>query len=213
MHWALAVARWRARRAGTHLARAAAHGDLLGQPVARLQPGYRQVRVPAPLASGDPGCYRHDEDATADCAVVTFRTRERDVATSAGAAPPWYYVVVGELDQAVSSGRDAMGYRIASVVLCAVVFGYALARCTGFGRGAWLIAAITPSAWFVLGVVGTSGIEIALIAVVPGRSPISMKEVARRWRAAVPLAVCLVVRPAALIDLQLLRWSSPTVTP
>src|SRR3954465_464050 len=70
--WAMATARYGGPDEPAHIIRAAAvsHGDLLGDAVRRLEPGYRQVSVPAPLATGDPGCFRHDEAATAACATV-----------------------------------------------------------------------------------------------------------------------------------------------
>ena len=58
-------------------------------------------------------------------------------------------------------------------------------------------------AWFLFGVVGTSGVEIALVA-------LALVEAVNRFddppssvslnRVTVPLAICLLLRPAALID-------------
>ena len=215
--WAMATARYGGPDEPAHIIRSAAvsHGDLRGDSVRRLVPGYRQVSVAAPLASGDPGCFRHDGDSTADCAVVVGGSRNRVVATSAGTAPPWYYLAVGWTTRAFSSGRDAMGYRIASVLLCAGVLGYAMARCIAIGRGAWLLAAFTPSAWFLFGVVGTSGIEIALIA-------LAMVEAIMRFhdpgasllRVMLPLVACLLIRPAAVIDIAVVALVlAPTLAP
>jgi len=212
----MATARYGGPDEPAHIIRAAAvsNGDLLGDAVHRLEPGYRQVSVPAPLATGDPGCFRHDENATAACALVVGGPRNRVVATSAGTAPPWYYIAVGWTTRAFSSGRDAMGFRIASVLLCGAILGYALARCVAIGRGAWLLAAITPSAWFLFGVVGTSGVEVALIAV-------ALVEAVARFhdpdaalaRVMIPLAACLVIRPAAVIDIAAVALVvAPTLT-
>jgi hypothetical protein len=104
----------------------------------------------------------------------------------------------------LSAGNSVMGYRMANVLLCAIVLGYAMARAIRYRRGAWLLLALTPSSWFLFGVVGTSGIEIALIALAlveavarfhPSPPPGSLA------RVTVPLAICLVLRPAALIDI------------
>ena len=51
-------------------AHAVAHGDLLGDPVPGLPPGYRAVTVPASLGTGDPACYRHDPTVPSDCAAA-----------------------------------------------------------------------------------------------------------------------------------------------
>ena len=125
------------------------------------------------------------------------------MATSAGTAPPWYYVIVGVVARGLSSGSDVMGYRMAAVLLCAVILGYAMARSQRRGRGGWLLVAITPSAWFLFGVVGTSGVEIAFVA-------LALVEAVNRFddpqnsisvnRVTFPLAACLLLRPAALVD-------------
>jgi|GEM_PF-1381568 len=201
--WALSIARYGGPDEPAHVIRAAgaAHGDLVGKPVAGFEPGYRQVTVSEPLASGDPACFRHDETITAACAIATGGSGDVAVATSAGTAPPWYYVIVGFVARGLSSGSDVMGYRMAALLLCAAILGYAMAR--SHRRGGWLLVAITPSAWFLLGVVGTSGVEIALVA-------LALVEAVNRFddppssgslnRVTIPLAICLLLRPAALID-------------
>ena len=86
-----------------------------------------------------------------------------EVATSAGAAPPWYYVVVGSVARAFSSGEGVMAYRMAAV---SAVRSHPRIRrwcAAGTRRVRVVVAAMTPSAWFLIGVVGTSGIEIALV--------------------------------------------------
>ena len=203
--WALSIARYGGPDEPAHVIRAAgaAHGDLVGKPVAGFEPGYRQVTVSASLASGDPACFRHDETITAECAVATHSTADVAVATSAGTAPPWYYAIVGVVARVLSSGDDVMGFRMAAVLMCAGILGYAVARSHRYGRAAWLLIALTPSAWFLLGVVGTSGIEIALVT-------LALVEAVNRFgdpprsasldRVTVPLAICLLLRPAALID-------------
>ena len=183
---------------------AVADGDLVGQPVAGLEPGYRKVSVPAALASGDPACFRHDSSLTAACAVAASRGGSMVVATSAGTAPPWYYALVGAVARVLSEGNGVLAYRMATVLLGAAILGHALARSARYGGSAWLVVALTPSAWFLTGVVGTSGIEIALVA-------LALVEAVARFhqragsvslaRVTVPLAVCLLLRPAAIIDI------------
>ena len=204
--WALSIARYGGPDEPAHVIRAAAtaHGDLRGQPVARLEPGYRQVTVAAALATGDPACFRHNETTTAACAVASNATDDVHVATSAGTAPPWYYGIVGIITRVLSDGRSVMAYRMANVLLCALVLGYAMARAIGYRRGSWLLLALTPSSWFLFGVVGTSAPEIALVTLALVEAVGGFHSSPRPqslWRVTVPLAVCLVLRPTALIDI------------
>jgi hypothetical protein len=203
--WAFAIARYGGPDEPAHIIRAAAvaQGDLVGQPVAGLEPGYRKVTVPTALATGDPACYRHDRSITADCAVAGAPAGTVVVATSAGAAPPWYYVIVGAIARLLSNGRSVLAYRMAAVLLYATILGHAVARASRYGGSAWMFVALTPPAWFLIGVVGTSGIEIALVV-------LALVEAVGRFhvrdgppslaRVTVPLAICLLLRPAAIID-------------
>jgi hypothetical protein len=203
--WAFSIARYGGPDEPAHVIRAAAvaRGDLLGKPVAGMEEGYRQVTVSTGLASGDPACFRHDETITAACTVAAPPTADIAVATSAGTAPPWYYAIVGTFAGALSDGDGALAYRMVTVVMCAAVLGYALARSRRYAGGGWMLVAFTPSAWFLIGVVGTSGIEIALItlavveAVARFHSSAAGDSLAR---VLVPLSICLLLRPAALID-------------
>jgi Predicted membrane protein (DUF2142) len=203
--WAFSIARYGGPDEPAHIIRAAAvaQGDLLGKPVAGFEEGYRQVTVSNALASGDPACFRHDESTTADCAIAVPATGEIAVATSAGIAPPWYYAIVGIFARVLSDGDGVLAYRMAAVLLGAAILGYAVARGRRYGGSTWLIVAFTPSAWFLLGVVGTSGIEIALVmlAVVEavGRFH-SRSQPGSLLRVVLPLSMCLLLRPAALID-------------
>ncbi|MEO8266781.1 MAG: DUF2142 domain-containing protein [Ilumatobacteraceae bacterium] len=204
--WAFSIARYGGPDEPAHVIRAAAaaHGDLRGKPVDGLEPGYRQVSVPVALASGDPACFRHAENTDASCSVAAHNAREIEAATSAGGSPPWYYVMVGLVARLLSNGRRVLAYRMASVLLCAGVLGYALARARRYGGAAWLLVSLTPSAWFLMGVVGTSGIEIALVALAlveaVGRFH-SVGHDASLARVAVPLGICLLLRPAAFVDI------------
>ncbi len=202
--WAFAIGRYGGPDEPAHVLRAfaVAHDDLRGKPVAGLEPGYRQVTVPLSLGSGDPSCFRHDETITAACAVPSTGKGTKNVATSAGTVPPWYYALIGSIARVLSDESSVLGYRMATVLLCALILGYAVARSRRFGASAWLLAALTPSAWFLIGVVGTSGVEIALVVVAlveaVGRFRQPLDE--SLSRVTVPLAACLVVRPAAVID-------------
>ena len=204
--WAFSIARYGGPDEPAHVIRAAAvaQGDILGKPVDGLEAGYRQVTVPATLASGDPACFRHDATVTASCTSVSRSTADIQVATSAGTSPPWYYAIVGLIARAMSTGNGALAYRMATVLLCAVILGYALARSHRFGGSGWLVVALTPSAWFLIGVVGTSGIEIALVALAlveaVGRFHTHAGDSESLARVTVPLAICMLLRPAAVVD-------------
>ena len=187
--WAFAIARYGGPDEPAHVIRAAAvaQGDLLGKPVDGFEEGYRQVTVPGALASGDPACFRHDETIDASCAVATSSATDVAVATSAGTAPPWYYAIVGRRRPRACPMAPACRHTgWSTVLLCAAVLGYALARSRRFCGAGWLLAALTPSAWFLFGVVGTSGVEIALVDARAGRSRWSVPFDARtrlRWGA------------------------------
>jgi hypothetical protein len=109
-----------------------------------------------------------------------------------------------------------IAHRLVGVVLCASILAYAMSR-SGRTAAAWLIAALTPPAWFLFGVVGTSGIEIALMS-------LATVEAIRRFarpqesllRVTLPLAACLILRPSAVVDVGLVAllllptWPHPT---
>ncbi|MEP7114233.1 MAG: DUF2142 domain-containing protein [Ilumatobacteraceae bacterium] len=206
--WAFSIARYGGPDEPAHVIRAAAvaQGDLLGKPVAGFEQGYRQVTVSNSLASGDPACFRHDETITAACAVAQPATGEVVVATSAGIAPPWYYAIVGIVARVLADGNGVLAYRMAAVLLSAAILGYALARGRRYGGSGWMVVAFTPSAWFLLGVVGTSGAEIALVtlAVVEAVGRFHSRNApASLLRVILPLSICLLLRPAALVDVAL----------
>ena len=204
--WAFATARYGGPDEPAHVIRAAAvaQGDLIGRPDHHFEPGFREVRVAASLGTGDPACYRHSQTATAACAAAVTASRPGTtiLATSAGTAPPWYYLIVGLGARAVSAAGTVMAYRMVTVLLCAAILGLAAARSRRFGWGGWLIAALTPSTWFLLGVVGTSGIEVALVVLALVEAVARFHQPVREAlsRVTLPLAACLLVRPAAAID-------------
>jgi hypothetical protein len=213
--WAFSIARYGGPDEPAHIIRAAAvaDGDLLGKPVAGLEPGYRQVTVAKTLASGDPSCFRHDDLVTAECSVASSKSDRIAVATSAGTAPPWYYWIVGVVPRALSDG-GALAYRMVTVVLCSAILGFALDRSRRYGGGGWMLIALTPAAWFLFAVVGTSGIEIALVtlALVEAVARFDSRD-ASLARVIVPLAICLALRPSAVIDVAVVGLAlAPTIT-
>jgi len=211
--WSLGTARYGGPDEPAHVIRAyaVAHGDVLGDrpdpATLDLAPGYRVVDVPASLASGDPACFRHDSTVTPDCAVASTSTEPVAAATSAGINPPLYYAVVGTLAR-LGDAADPTSYRIAAALLAGVVLLLAARRMAPLARrsnraGLVALAAVTPAAWFLFGVVNPNALEITLAA-------LAWVGVARWWcepdhrtaRAAlwigVPLAVAVTARPVAL---------------
>ncbi|MGD9998891.1 MAG: DUF2142 domain-containing protein [Ilumatobacteraceae bacterium] len=202
--WALGIGRYGGPDEPAHVIRsfAAAHGDLTGDPADPLPPGYRTVSVPEGLASGDPACYRHDSATTSACATASPGDGRVRVATSAGLTPPLYHLAVGGLVRLVGDPADTAWYRVAAAVLHAVVVALAMQR----ARRSMLvatIAALTPAAWFLLGVVNPSSLEIALALLawvgvsrfVESGSPTTTDA----WWIAAPLALAVAVRPVAAV--------------
>jgi hypothetical protein len=203
--WSLGVGRYGGPDEPAHVIRsfAAAHGDLTGDPADPLPPGYRIVEVPARLASGDPACYRHDAATTSACAAARGAGERVRVATSAGLTPPLYHLAVGLLVRAVGDPSDTAWYRGIAAFLHAVVLALALHRASGRPALVATIAALTPAAWFVLGVVNPSSIEVALALLawvgVRRLTDASSPTTADAWWVAGPLALSVAIRPIAAI--------------
>ncbi len=160
-------------------AHAVANGDLLGAPADGLPPGYRTVTVPAGLGTGDPACYRHDPDVPSGCADGE-RDGEVTVSSSAGTNPPLYYALVGLPPRLLGVADDPLAYRLSAAALVAIVLGLVVARLGVHGDHAVLVAAlITPSCWFLWGVVNPNAIEIALVALAATGATGAMARLAR----------------------------------
>ena len=169
--WVLAPARYGGPDEPAHVLRAyaVAHGEWRGSTVegTGLAPGYRIVHVPRSLASGDPACFRHDSTALPDCAATSTSSDVIRAGTSAGVNPPLYYALVGAVARMTGGETDPMTYRWAAAALNVLVVLAAVQRARPLwrrhGGGSWvLLAALTPAAWFLVGVVNPNGAEIAL---------------------------------------------------
>jgi hypothetical protein len=209
--WAAAIGRYGGPDEPAHVLRAyaVAHGDLRGEPAAGLPPGYRTVTVPASLGTGDPACYRHDPTITSACAAGERggeRKGEVVVATSAGTNPPLYYALVGLPPRLVGAADDPLAHRLAAIGLVAITLGLVAARLrTTPTRRVLALAAVTPSAWFLWGVVNPNALEIALVALAATgvfgvRTPGGPDAAAiDRWWVSVPLALAIAMRPIAAV--------------
>jgi len=211
--WSLGVSRYGGPDEPAHVLRAAAvaDGQWRGEPVPAglgLAPGYRIVQVPAALASGDPACYRHDSSLPPDCITVSTATDTIAVATSAGINPPWFYAVIGGLTRVLGDPADPAHYRIVAAVVAALLVLLATRRARPLVAGRpWVavaaLAAVTPAAWFLVGVVNPNTWEVALAALgwvgvarfARGGEPLP----ADAWWISVPMTAAVVARPAALV--------------
>jgi hypothetical protein len=201
--WATATGRYGGPDEPAHVLRAhaVAHGDLLGEPVPSLPPGYRAVTVPASLGTGDPACYRHDPTATSECAEPVAGGDVR-VATSAGSNPPLYYALVGLPTRAVGASGDPLAHRLVAAALVAVVVALLVRRSRWPAPvAALVVATVTPSCWFLWGVVNPNALEVALVAlaaggIVRGRAAPSTADA---WWVGAALGLAIAMRPLAAV--------------
>lgn len=207
--WALAIARYGGPDEPGHVLRAAAvaDGEMLGNTVPGLVSGFRAVVAPAGIATGDPRCFRHDKRLPATCARPDpGATGDRAVASSAGTNPPWYYAAVGLPVRMLGETGDAAWYRVVAAALFAVTIAIALARAREIstGRGVLaVVAALSPVAWFLGGVVNPSSLEIALAVLawvgverLRGSAAATMRELL--W-IGVPAGLAIWIRPIAAV--------------
>ena len=169
--------------------------------------------MPASLGTGDPACYRHDPTTTSACAAGES-DGEVSVATSAGTNPPLYYALVGLPPRLVGADDDPLAHRLAAIGLVAITLGLVAARLRAApAHRVLVLAAVSPSAWFLWGVVNPNALEIALVAlastgVVNGSSPRPMPgpdddasataTIGSGW-VSIPLALAIAMRPIAAV--------------
>jgi hypothetical protein len=211
--WSLGVSRYGGPDEPAHVLRAAAvaDGQWRGEPAPTglgLAPGYRIVQVPAALASGDPACYRHDSSLPPDCITVSTATDSIAVATSAGINPPWFYAVIGGLTRLLGDPADPAHYRIVAAVVAALLLLVTAWRARPLVAGRpWTavaaLAAVTPAAWFLVGVVNPNTWEVALAALgwvgVARFARGGERRPADTWWISVPMAAAVVARPVAIV--------------
>ncbi|MFN8024111.1 MAG: DUF2142 domain-containing protein [Acidimicrobiales bacterium] len=201
--WACLTGRYGGPDEPAHVLRAhaVAHGELLGDPVPSLPPGYRSVRVPSSLGTGDPSCYRHDPRVPSDCADASAGD-DVTVASSAGVNPPWYYALVGIPARLLGGRDDPLAYRLAALAWVALATGVLAVRVRHRPAARLLVALAPPSCWFLWGVVNPNGLEVVLVALAATAAVAGDTGApARRevWWAAVPLALAISMRPVAAL--------------
>ncbi len=205
LSWALAIGRYGGPDEPAHVLRAAAvaQGQFRGDRIDGWPPGFRAVSVPASLASGDPICYRRDRTVAASCAVETITTGQLEVATAAANYPPLYYALVGGPTILISDGQHSLFYRLAAIVLQAMVLTFAFLRARPLGRPAtMLVAVIGPAGWYLAGVVNPNAIELALcLAAWVGVARVRanpLPSCGELVSISVPLGLAIAIRPTAL---------------
>ena len=207
--WALAIGRYGGPDETGHVIRAAAvaDGQIIGATVPGLVTGFRAETVAAPLATGDPSCYRHDKRVPSTCADGdSHAVGLRRVASSAGTNAPWYYAAVGLPVRLISETAVVDWYRIFAAALFAGTIGAAMMRVrrTSADNGVIVIvAAISPVVWFLGGVVNPSSMEIALALLawtgVERLRTAGCSSVSELVWISVPCGIAVIIRPVSAV--------------
>ena len=203
--WSFATARYGGPDEPAHILRAAsvARGELVGDPAPTLAGGYRFVTVDAALTTGDPSCYRHDAAEPAMCAVAEAGVSgDRRAATSAATYPPYYYALVGLPVWLFGDPAETLWYRGVAAAWCALVLTVVVARARAIaGRlPVVVLAAFSPAAWFLIGVVNPNAIEVALALLAwVGVTRFGGTRSDALW-IGVPIGIAVLLRPVAVVD-------------
>jgi hypothetical protein len=132
------------------------------------------------------------------------------VATSAGTNPPLYYALVGMPARLVGGADDPFAHRLVAALLVSIVVALLAVRARWPVSTATLaLAVVTPSGWFLWGVVNPNSLEIVLIALAAagiarsrpaaGPSTITCASSADVCWVAAPLAVAIAMRPVSAL--------------
>ncbi|MDA8075006.1 MAG: DUF2142 domain-containing protein [Actinomycetota bacterium] len=168
--WSWATPLFAAPDEPTQVARAAAvvRGELVGATVGSDRNAFTTVTVPAVFAEDGPlvTCFQFRPDVPASCEPrVPASRRTVPVETYVGRYPPLYYLIVGLPSLVVQTARGIYLMRLVSALLDAVLVSLALFAVVRWSKKPLLLVAVmaaaTPMAWFLGGVVNPSGFEIA----------------------------------------------------
>ncbi|HUG83068.1 MAG TPA: DUF2142 domain-containing protein, partial [Euzebya sp.] len=124
------------------------------------------VQVPAALAGADamPRCFAFAQ-GTADCVIPLEEIPGvAEVATTAGAYQPLFYLLVGTPLQVLSPTEGLYGARLLHVVAGALLLAAAFATAWDLGGRLFVVVvslAVTPIVGYLLGSINPSGLEIA----------------------------------------------------
>ncbi len=168
--WSWATPLFAAPDEPTQVARAAAvvRGELVGATVGSDRNAFTSVTVPAVFAHDGPlvTCFQFRPDVPASCEPrVPASTRAVPVETYVGRYPPLYYLIVGLPSLVALNARGIYLMRLMSALLDAVLVSLALFAVVRWSAKPLLLVAVmaaaSPMAWFLGGVVNPSGFEIA----------------------------------------------------
>ncbi len=148
-------------------AAAAVRGELVGFTIDGAGNAFTAVHVPEVFASGPtyPVCFKYHPAVPASCASsLSTSTKTVHIGTYVGRYPPLYYLIVGLPSLAFVSKTGIYLMRLMSALLNAVLVSLALFAVVTWSRRKLLLvgvmAAATPMAWFLGGMVNPSGFEI-----------------------------------------------------
>ena len=167
--WSLATPLFASPDESTQVVAAAAavRGEVVGFTIDGAASAYTAVHVPEVFASGTayPVCFKYHPDVPASCAPsLSTSTKIVHIGTYVGRYPPLYYLITGLPSLVFVSKTGIYLMRIMSSLLNAALIALALLAVVRWSRRRLLLvgvlAAATPTAWFLGGMVNPSGFEI-----------------------------------------------------
>lgn len=168
MLWATALPLFGSPDEPAHVTRAVsvARGEWIGDRIPGLTGGWRAVRVPQVVVTGnDVGCFAFRNSVPANCLDYHGSTQLVRTRTTAGTYFPAYYFVVGLPSRISAQSRGVYLMRYCSAIICGALLASALASIRSFPNrrvGAiGLAVAVTPMVLFVNGTVNPSSLEIS----------------------------------------------------
>ncbi len=149
-------------------AAAVVRGQLVGETVGTDRNAFTAVTVPAAFARDGTlvTCFQFHPEVPASCEPrVPVSKRAVSVQTYVGRYPPLYYLIVGLPSLVAPNARGIYLMRLVSALLDALLVSLALFAVVRWSAKPLLLVAVmaaaTPMAWFLGGVVNPSGFEIA----------------------------------------------------
>ncbi len=167
--WSIATPLFASPDEPAHVVHAAAavRGELVGRSIKSASNPTTRVRVPAVFDAGYhyTHCFMGHSTVPASCApALSTSTKVVDAQTYVGRYPPLYYLIVGSPSLFAVSKLGIYLMRLASALLNAVLLSLALLSVAVWSRSRLLLvgvmAAATPTVWFLGSVVNPSGFEI-----------------------------------------------------
>ena len=167
--WSLATPLFASPDESTQVVAAAAavRGEVVGFTIDGAGSAYTAVHVPEVFASGTtyPVCFKYHPTVSASCAPrLSASTKTVHIGTYVGRYPPLYYLITGLPSLLFVSKTGIYLMRVMSSLLNAALIALALLAVVRWSRRRLLLvgvmAAATPMAWFLGGMVNPSGFEI-----------------------------------------------------